>query len=709
MRTTVIVDDSAANLKIYSKFLGAVHPDMQVRTFQTPQEALSWLQQNEVDLIITDYKMPQMSGAIFTRHVRALPQCVDVPILVITAYADRDFRITALEAGASDFLLTPIDQAEFEPRVRNLLRLNDHQREARLRAKTLERELEKSEYLRDQIVRNSRAQLAQVIDSVPAMICATDLVGRQIFVNAYQTRIVGEDWRRQTDPRDLDALLAQGKSLSFEEEIFDKSGVARAFYTTKTALHDVGGVAIGLLITSVEITERKRAESRLLFQAEHDQLTALPNRHYLNQWLVREVDGGSVPKRPFALYYIDLDRFKFVNDGLGHHFGDRLLQAVSQRLQQAVRHGDVVARLGGDEFAILQLDVNSFGEASPFAERINQLLQEPFVIEGREIATSASIGVTIYPWDGASAQELLQNADLAMYRVKAHGRNGARPFTPDMLTAAHESMRVRSLLRGALDRDEFVLHYQPQVDLDTGLVIGAEALLRWRSEAGAVLGPEAFLQIAAESDIMRQLDEWVLRNACLQGVEWARTLESPIRVSVNLSAQSFRDRHFSDLVLDISREAGLKLSLLELELTEDVLLEQDDVFYKEMIRLRSHGVRLAIDDFGTGYSSMARLSGLAVDTLKIDRSFILGLGLENNISVVRGIASLGKALNADVLAEGVETAEELEQLRGAGCNLAQGYLFGCPVEAAELAIAVRHATGIRPSAVPLIADDKRSV
>jgi diguanylate cyclase (GGDEF)-like protein len=694
MKTIVIVDDSAANLTIYSKLAESVDPDVAVRSFRNPLQAIEWLEQNDPDLVITDYKMPRMNGAEFTRRIRALAGCEDVPVLVVTAYNDREFRIEALEAGATDFLLSPIDHAEFQPRVRNLLRLSGHQRVTRERAKALERELQLSERLRDQILRDSHAQLAQVIDTVPALISATDLAGRTIFVNASQTELLGEGWCRPSDEADEAFLAPDTQPVSFEEQIADRNGVMRTFLTTRTPLRAIDGEPIGVLTTSVDISDRKRAEGRLVFQAEHDQLTSLPNRYYLNHWLSREVDGENATKRPFALFYIDLDRFKYVNDGLGHHFGDRLLQAVGRRLQEAVRNCDVVARLGGDEFAILQLGVNSFAEATPFAERINKLLHEPFVVEGREITTSASIGVTIYPWDGTNAQELLQNADLAMYRVKARGRNGAQPFTQDMLYQAREANRVRSLLFGALARHEFVLHYQPQIDLRSGRVVGAEALIRWSQGPDELLGPSAFLKIAEESDIMRPIDEWVLREACQRARQWSDAFAQPIRIAVNLSARTFRDPHLSKLILGVLRETGLDPTLLELELTEDVLLDQGKITSREVAALHAHGVRLSIDDFGTGYSSMARLSNLPIDTLKIDRSFVAGLCEPNNMAIIRAVVSLGQALHAEVLAEGVETAEQLELVRDAGCALVQGYFISAPMAAEHLEDYLqRHAVG----------------
>ncbi len=684
MKIIVIVDDSAANLKIYSKLAEAVDTDVRVRAFHSPLQAIEWLESNDPDLVITDYKMPGITGAEFTRKIRTLPNCTDVPVVVVTAYTDRGFRIEALEAGATDFLLSPVDYAEFQPRVRNLLRLSSHQQLIRKHAQSLERELQQSEALRDQILRDSHVQLAQVIDTVPALVSATDPEGRSIFVNAYQELVIGQNWRRQVDERDQ-FVLTTGQSIpSFEEQILDRDGEGRTFITTKAPLRSTDGTAIGVLTTSLDITDRKWAERQLEFQANHDHLTSLPNRHYLNHWLAREIDAEDAAKRPFALYYIDLDRFKYVNDGWGHHFGDRLLQAVSRRLQDTMRNCDLVARLGGDEFAIIQMGVNNFAEAAPFAERLNRLLLEPFLIEGREITTSASIGVTIYPWDGESARELLQNADLAMYRVKASGRNGAETFTQDMQTEAREAIRVRNLLHGALARNEFVLLYQPQIDLRTGRMVGAEALLRWSPAGEALLKPAVFLRIAEESGIMRPLDEWVLRESCEQAKRWFDTLGQPIRVAVNLSAQTFRDPNLCELVMEVLRETGLPSPLLDLELTEDVLLDQGQITSREIEKLHARGVRLSIDDFGTGYSSLARLSSLRINALKIDRSFVGNLTERNNMAIVRTVVSLGQALDLEVLAEGVETAEQLDQVREVGCDLVQGYFTGHPMDAAQL-------------------------
>ncbi len=609
-----------------------------------------------------------------------------MPVIVVTAYDDRDFRIEALSAGATDFLRSPVDHQEFQTRVRNLLKLGCQQRMIRDRALALERELQASERRRDQWLRESRQQLAQVIDTVPAMISATDASGRCIFVNAYQTSVLGE-----RDPEgpccergaELDRLVVtSGQSIpGFEEQIIDRTGESRTFITSKTSLLAADGEIMGVLTTSLDISERKQAEARLRFQAQHDHLTALPNRGYMYERLRYELESARELGRMFALHFIDLDRFKYVNDGLGHHCGDRLLQLVAERLRSATRSNDVVARLGGDEFAVLQVDADSAADAEVFADRINRLLVEPVVIDGREIATSASIGVTLFPRDGASPEELLQNADLAMYRVKAGGRNGFEFFAPEMLSNARQAIWLQGALHRALGEQDFVLHYQPLIELRSGRLVGAEALLRWPREDGSLALPADFLRVAEESSLMPQIDEWVLREACRQGRDWLDRLEVPLRLSVNVSPAQFHSSSFCALLGSVLAETGFPPALLELELTEGTLLQSSRSLSAQLELLRGRGVRLAIDDFGTGFSSLARLANLRVDRLKIDHSFVSRLEDPTNMAVVRAVISLGRTLNIEVLAEGVETEYQLRQLAQAGCDLVQGYHCGRPMGA----------------------------
>ena len=706
MAFIVVVDDSQANLKIYTRLLASVAAEAEVRAFTDPHLALDWLGTNIADLVVTDYKMPAMHGAEFTRRIRLLPSGADVPVVVVTAYADLDFRLEAFEAGASDFVQSPIDHSEFRMRARNLLKLGGHQRRIQERAQALEQELKLTEASREQMLRDSRERLAQVIDTIPAMVSATDTTGRCIFVNAGRATLLGPRAGQPgetIEPDRLDQLvLASGRPLpAFEESITLANGEVRTFLTTKSPLREGGERVAGVLSMSLDISERKRAETLLAFQAKHDYLTSLPNRSYLFHRLREELaaqeragpeladtepagPSRGEPKR-MALHFIDIDRFKNINDGLGHHIGDGLLQAVAARLQDAVRSGDMVARLGGDEFAVLQLGANSLSAVAQLAARLNELLRQPFVIDGREIVTSASIGVTIHPEDAAGPEELLRNADLAMYQIKTAGRNGFQFFTPDMLTRARDEIQLQAALRLALLRNEFELLYQPQVSLATGRIIGAEALIRWRRAGHGLVSPGEFLQVAAESGLMSEIDDWVLGEACRQARVWLDRLGRSLRVSVNVAALDARSARLSGRVSDALAAAGLPPSLLELELTEGVLMQDAYDAAADLEALHRLGVQLAIDDFGTGFSSLARLARLRVDKLKIDRSFIETLDEANSMAIVRAVVGLGRSLRIEVVAEGVETARQLEQIRAAGCDAVQGYFTGAPVSATDFA------------------------
>ncbi len=688
--TVVIVDDSIANLAIYARLVGSVAADADIRRFAESRDALAWLTDNPADLVVTDYLMPELHGAELTRRIRDLPLLGDVPVIIVTAHADREFRLRAFTAGASDFVQSPIDHSEFRMRVRNLLQLGIHQRLIRERAAALEQELRQTAAARDQVLRDSRERLAQVIDTIPAMISATDNGGHEIFVNAYRARLMA---RRMVAPEEVERaarqdqiVLASAQPLAaFEEEVVLDRNETRVFLTTKTPLRDGSGAISGVLSMSLDITERKRAEAQLAFQARHDFLTSLPNRSSLFQRMRQELALGPRPDgRLMALHFIDLDRFKYINDGLGHHVGDRLLQAVAERLRGAIRGGDVIARLGGDEFAVLQPDIASVAVAENFAVRLNRLLGEPFVIDGRELAISASIGVALSRGGDGGPEELLRDADLAMYRIKAAGRNGYQFFAADMLAQARSEVAVQAALRGALARGAFELLFQPLVELRQGEVIGAEALIRWRREDGSLALPGAFLPVAAESGLLGEIDDWVLHAACHQARDWLDQLGRPVRISVNIGVLHARAGGLKQRVLAALDAAGLPPELLELELTEGVLLADAPHALADLEALHRLGVRIAIDDFGTGYSSLASRSGLRADRVNIDKSFVETLVRENSRAIVRAVVSLGRALHLEVLAEGVETEAQLEQLRLAGCDAVQGYLTGAPMSADAL-------------------------
>ncbi len=680
-----------------------------MRTFGDPIEALDWIDGNTPDLVITDYKMPTMDGAAFTSRFREKADCIDVPVVVITVYEERSFRLQALEAGATDFLQSPVDHHEFVTRARNLLKLRKQQLIIKSRATSLELELLNSERSREAMLRDSREKLAQVIDTVPALVCATDRKGRCMFMNAHKAALHGVDStsvvnrnmadivgsERAERGLALDQLVFRsGKPIpSFEEEIVDRAGETRVYLTTKSPLRDGAGRVVNVLTSSLDISDRKRAESHLMHLAHHDPLTDLPNRVLLQDRLRRELARTRRGDRPFALHLLDLDHFKGINDALGHHIGDRLLKTVAERLCGAVRDSDTVARLGGDEFAVLQTHVMRPSEATDLATRILEIMSEPFIFNDQEITTSASIGITMHPSDGSDVDVLLKNADVAMYKAKAEGRNGFRLFAADMNEHARERIVLETDLRRGLQRGEFILHYQPQLELASERIVGAEALLRWQHPESGMVAPGNFLPLAEENGLILPINEWVLREACGKAAEWTRSGHPPMRVAVNLSPVQFRKQDVRQLVIDILNSTKLNPAQLELELTESILMQNTAVVANDLLKLKEIGVSFSIDDFGTGYSSLSYIRSFPVDRLKIDQCFIRNL--ENNPSdaaIVRAIISLGHSLNLRITAEGVETAEQAAILRAEGCDEVQGYYFSRPVPLADFLAQVEEQT-----------------
>jgi diguanylate cyclase (GGDEF)-like protein/PAS domain S-box-containing protein len=710
MSVIVILDDRATNRKIFAKLAASIETGAEVHSFGDPADTLLWCETHTPDLVVTDYKMPSMDGAEFIRRFRSHRQLAEIPIIVITVYEEREFRLQALQAGATDFLHSPVDHQEFITRARNLLKLRHQQLLLENRAAGLERKLEHSE----DALRDSSERLAQVIDTVPAMISAADKDGRFLFVNAYQssiaaldptavvgkdvTQVFGEDHGARS--RALDRkVFRTGKPLpSYEEEIVDSSGIKRVFLTTKSPLRDHTNTVIGVLTSSLDITEHKRAEDHLLYMAQHDSLTGLPNRTLLSDLLRRELVLARRGDRPFALHRIDLDAFKNVNDALGHGVGDQFLKGIAERLRLSIKEGDAVARLGGDEFVVLQTNA-THEEAEQFARQLVARISQPFTFADERVEVTVSVGVAVHPRDGMDPQELLKSADLAMYQAKDDGGNQFRFCAVDMNSRAREALALDSRLREAVSQNQFVLHYQPQIDLRTRRIIGAEALVRWQMPERGLVSPAEFLPRAEKTGLILPINEWVLREACREAASWQRQGLPPLRVGVNLSSVQFRKQSVPLLVARVLADTGLDPRRLDLELTESMLLEQTDAVVRDLQQLRELGVGISIDDFGTRYSSLTYVKHFPIDRLKIDQSFVRDLGSNpHDAAIVRAIVSLGHSLELEVVAEGVESAEQVALLHAEGCDEVQGYFFGKPMPAAEFVTRVSGEQGLKRSA-----------
>jgi diguanylate cyclase (GGDEF)-like protein/PAS domain S-box-containing protein len=447
---------------------------------------------------------------------------------------------------------------------------------------------------------------------------------------------------------------------------------------------DEDGEVRNFVVTQYDITAMKQSEAKLQHQAHHDALTGLPNRFLLYDRLGQAIASSSRQARPIWLLFVDLDRFKFVNDSLGHKAGDALLQTISGRLQSAVRQSDTVARLGGDEFVLI-LPERTDGTATlstDVVQRILDTVAQPLMIEGHEFFPTCSIGVAAYPDDGADADTLMMHADIAMYRAKETGRNNFQFFASSMNEKTLERLRIEGELRRALEREEFVLHYQPQVDLHTGHIVGMEALIRWHHPELGMVMPQRFIGLAEETGLIVPIGAWVLRAACMQNRAWQLAGFPHLRVSVNLSARQFAQHDLAQSIIETLAETGLPASSLEIELTETLVMADVERTIETLRALKAIGVQLSIDDFGTGYSSLSYLRRFPIDVLKIDRSFVRDMTTNpDDAAIVASIISLSHSLKLHVIAEGVETQEQLSYLRSLGCDEMQGYFFSRPVSA----------------------------
>jgi len=451
-----------------------------------------------------------------------------------------------------------------------------------------------------------------------------------------------------------------------------------------------------MLTVARDVTEQKRAEQRMAYLANYDQLTGLPNRALFRDRLAGAMLRAQRAERLVGLLYLDLDRFKQVNDSLGHPAGDLLLKQVAERLQHCVRRTDTVAlssapdegvsttvaRLGGDEFIVVLEGIKHIDEITRIAQRIVSALAAPLDLEGHQIFVSASIGITVYPFDDVDLDSLVRNADAAMYRAKALGRNNFQFYTDDLNANAEEQLWLETELRQALVRDQFELVYQPKLNLRTNLIVGVEALLRWRSPRKGVVSPAEFIPLLEETGLIVPIGAWVLQTACEQAAAWSRAGLS-LTMAVNLSARQFYDGNLTGVIQTALVDSGLAASQLELEVTESLLMEDSMSSQATLTRIKQMGIRISVDDFGTGYSSLAYLKRFPIDTLKIDRSFVKDLGVDpDDTAIVRAVIALARSLRLTVVAEGVETFEQLGFLRETLCEQAQGYFISRPMDAA---------------------------
>jgi diguanylate cyclase (GGDEF)-like protein/PAS domain S-box-containing protein len=487
----------------------------------------------------------------------------------------------------------------------------------------------------------------------------------------------------------IDDILSRalsGETVDVPETFFNMGNTERQGWITASfrPQRDSKGTITGVIAHIRDLTERKRAEQQIEYQAYHDSLTGMANRRLFQEHLSLAVALAQRKNGLLAVLFLDLDHFKIVNDSLGHTIGDALLRVIAMRLKTHVREGDVIARVGGDEFTVVLQDLKKKEDIPAIAHKILKAIAEPIDVDGHRLYVTTSIGIAVYPDDGQDSETLLKNADNAMYRAKSEGRNTYQMSTEEMSRSMHERLTLESGLHQALERNEFDVYYQPQVDVPTMKIVGMEALLRWRHPERGLMTPGSFMSVAEERGIIVPIGDWVLRTACKQAKSFRDAGLPSFRVAVNLSARQFREQTMVDSIESALKQSGLDPHLLELEITESVAMENVDLTVKQLSRLRRTGITIAIDDFGMGHSSLSYLKRFPIDALKIDRNFVEDLPERaEDAAIVRSVIELAQGLNLRVVAEGVETKPQLDFLKEQNCREVQGFYFGFPVPPQE--------------------------
>jgi diguanylate cyclase (GGDEF)-like protein/PAS domain S-box-containing protein len=608
----------------------------------------------------------------------------DVPILVL-GNGNEALAKEAVGRGAQDYLLAGhIDSYSLPRALRNAI-----ERKAVEDALYVEKE-----------------RAVVTLNSIGDAVLCTDISGNITYLNLVAETMTG--WQREaatgkplaevfrivdgatreTSRNPMEMAVEQNRTVGLTVNcvLIRRDGFESAIEDSAAPIHDRAGRITGAVIVFHDVSAARAMSVQMTHSAQHDLLTSLPNRLLLNDRITQAIALARRQNKPTAVIFLDLDRFKYINDSLGHAIGDELLQSVSKRLLANVRASDTVSRQGGDEFVILLSEITHLGDAATSARKILLSLNAPHSIRGQDLRIDGSIGISVYPEDGQDAETLIKNADTAMYHAKESGRNNFQFFKAEMNLKAVERQSLESSLRCALEREEFLLHYQPKVNLDTGEITGVEALIRWQQPDRGLLQPAQFVPIAEDCGLIVQIGRWVLREACRQARAWQKAGLPLLPIAVNVSAVEFRDEGFVGGVRAILSETGLEARYLELELTEGVLMEHAESTAAVLQELKTMGVHLAVDDFGTGYSSLSYLQQFPIDVLKIDQSFVHRItGDPDDSQIVSAIISMGKSLKHLVVAEGIETQEQSAFLQAQHCAEGQGYLFSRPLAAAQFA------------------------
>ncbi len=694
----LIADDeprARASLKEVLRFSG-----YETTLAENGSEAIELLNTRSFDLILLDLNMPGQHGYKVMEHIDNHGMSCD--IIIVSGETTFDHATSALRKGAQDFLRKPYTPDELLRSVSNVL----ERRQLKAENHSIHLRLQESESLHKFIVNNS-----------PDMIYLLDQEGKFAFINERvksmlgydQSEIIGEHFSKLIHIDDMERAqftfnerrTGDRATRSTELKLCSKNNNTTHFLQGRAIPIELSSIGIyttnedrtrsfiGTYGVARDISERKQAEELIKYQLYHDLLTNLPNRSLFRDRLNMAMAHSKRSGKKLAVMYLDMDRFKIINDSLGHYVGDELLKLVGQRLRNELREADTLARVGGDEFNLLVPEINDIQDARNLAEKILRLTAEPFIIKNEEIFISFSIGISIYPSDGDTKDMLIKSADIAMYKVKNAGKNGYAFYSEKMKTHFSQTLDIENGLRKAISTDELCLYYQPQFNISNGQIRGVEALVRWQHPEKGTIQPNEFISVAEESGLIIPLGEWVLRKACMDIKRWMDQEDISFSLSVNISMQQLEMDQFVAKALKIIKRHELPNNILELEITEHAIMQDMEKAVDALTRLSHKGIRIAIDDFGTGYSSLGYLQTLPINTLKIDRSFVHSIKTSGDNSIINAIITMAKGLNLVLIAEGVENQTQIDHLSSAGCGLAQGFFYSHPVPEAELLKLIR--------------------
>lgn len=677
----LVVDDDATMRLLLREAMEERH--FRVVDAESGEQAIRVFVDQNPDIVLLDVEMPNMNGFMVCRELRKLPSGIYTPVVMVTGHDDIESVNYAYEVGATDFVSKPINWTVLGHRMRYVLRSAQAFNE----------------------LNATQARSRALLRAIPDMIFRQDGSGRFLDFQPGQNvnpLLPPNEFIGKTMEEVLPKELVEIASTHLKRAI--SSGTGQRF-EYQLVIDNMTNHFEARMVTSGEnevltivrdVTDGKMREEQIHQLAFYDALTGLPNRQLFYEHLAHEIRQSDRSQSAVAVLFLDLDRFKLINDTLGHSVGDSVLAEVGNRLQQCVRSSDAlsrpvheetltsVARLGGDEFTMLIGSIQDARDSEPVARRIIQALSEPMTIGGRELFITPSIGIATYPVDGKDAETLIKNADAAMYKAKEEGRNCIQFYSTAINDRAIAKFMMEAELRKALDQGALQVYYQPQVDLASGDIVAMEALVRWNHPQRGFISPVEFIPVAEESGLIGRVGELVMRTACAQVKAWSSEGKSDVRIAVNLSSRQFYDDRLANNVANVLADTGLEARRLELELTESMVMKDPKITVSSLNQLKEMGVSISVDDFGTGYSSLAYLKRYPLDVLKIDRSFVRDIATDpDDAAIANAIIAMAQSLGLNVVAEGVETSEQLEFLCRNGCNIAQGYFLGKPVPADE--------------------------